>query len=242
MTLIYIIISTVTISLASLVGIFFISLRKELLNRILTSLVTFATGVLLGGAVLHLVPEAFELKVNAPLWILVGIILFFILEKFLFWRHCHNGACDIHPVSYLNLIGDGIHNFVDGSVIAAAFVTDIKLGITISIISLAHEIPQEIGDFGILVYGGFTKAKALFYNLISAATCILGGILAYFFAAKIENLTGVLIAFAAGNFLYMALVDLLPEFHKTRTAKGSILQFILFSSGIFFMWLLKLIH
>ncbi len=242
MTLVYIVISTVAVSLFSLVGIFFISLRENLLSKILTGLVTFAAGVLLGGAVLHLIPEAFELNVNAPIWILVGIILFFILEKFLFWRHCHNGVCDVHPVSYLNLVGDGIHNFIDGSVIAAAFVTDIKLGVTMSIIAIAHEIPQEIGDFGILVYGGFTKARALFYNLISATTCILGGILAYFFAAKVENLTGVLIAFAAGNFLYMALVDLLPEFHKTRTAKGSILQFILFSSGIFFMWLLKLIY
>lgn len=242
MTLVYIIISTIVISLASLVGIFFISLKEQLLDRIITSLVTFATGVLLGGAVLHLMPEAFELKVNAPLWILIGIILFFILEKFLFWRHCHDGVCDVHPVTYLNLIGDGIHNFVDGSVIAAAFVTDIKLGVTMSIIAIAHEIPQEIGDFGILVHGGFTKTKALFYNLVSAATCILGGIGTFFFASKIGNLTGVLIAFAAGNFLYMALVDLLPEFHKTRTARGSIMQFILFASGIFFMWLLKLVH
>jgi zinc and cadmium transporter len=230
------------ISLASLGGIFFISLKDDLLNKIITHLVTFATGVLLGGAVLHLMPEAFELKVNAPAWMLIGIVSFFVLEKFLFWRHCHNGVCTIHPVRYLNLIGDGIHNFVDGSVIAAAFVTDIRLGVTISILVLAHEIPQEIGDFGILVYGGFTKTKALFYNLVSAATCIVGGVVAYFFAARIKNLTGILIAFAAGNFLYMALVDLLPEFRRIKTARGFILQFILFSAGIAFMWLLKLVH
>jgi zinc and cadmium transporter len=239
MTLVYIIISTTAISLASLAGIFFISLRGELLNKVILGLITFATGVLLGGAVFHLLPEAFESNVNAPLWVLIGILLFFILEKFLFWRHCHDTECNVHPVRYLNLIGDSVHNFIDGTVIAAAFVANIKLGVTISFIALAHEIPQEIGDFGILVYGGFTKARALFYNLVSAMTCILGGVIAYFFATRVSNLTPVLIAFAAGNFLYMALVDLLPEFHKINTIKGSVLQFILFSSGIFFMWVLK---
>ncbi|MDD4895033.1 MAG: ZIP family metal transporter, partial [Candidatus Omnitrophica bacterium] len=176
MTLIYIIISTVIISLASLVGIFFITMKEERLDKIILGLITFATGVLLGGAIFHLLPEAFASNINAPLWILVGILLFFVLEKFLFWRHCHDTTCDIHPIRYLNLVGDSIHNFVDGTVIAAAFVANIKLGVTISIIALAHEIPQEIGDFGILVYDGFTKAKALFYNLFSATTCNLGGI------------------------------------------------------------------
>ena len=239
MTLVYIIISTIIISLASLVGIFFISIREKVLKKIILNLVTFATGVLLGGALLHLVPEAFKANIDAPLWILTGILLFFILEKFLFWRHCHDGVCEIHPVSYLNLIGDGVHNFVDGTIIAAAFVTNFKLGITISIIALAHEVPQEIGDFGILVYGGFTKARALLYNLICAMTCVVGGICAYFFATKIENLTPILIAFAGGNFLYMALVDLLPEFRKTQTLKGAIAQFAILCSVVFFMWLLK---
>lgn len=242
MTLAYIIISTIGISAASLVGIFFISIREGLLKKILTGLVTFATGILLGGAILHLLPEAFEADINAPLWILCGIFLFFILEKFLFWRHCHDGVCDAHPIRYLNLIGDALHNFIDGTVIGAAFVTDVKLGVTISIIALAHEIPQEIGDFGILVYGGFSRRKALFYNLLCSATCIAGGIVSYFFSARIENLTAVLIAFAAGNFLYMAMVDLLPEFRKVETKKGLALQFTLFSSAILFMWLLKLAH
>jgi len=241
MTLVYIIISTVVISLISLVGIFFISIRKELLNRIIVDLVTFATGVLLGGAIFHLLPEAFETKIDAPFWVLVGIILFFVLEKFLFWRHCHDGVCDIHPVTYLNIFGDGVHNFVDGTVIAAAFVMNFKLGITMSLLALAHEIPQEIGDFGILVHGGFTKSKALIYNLISGLTCIFGGIAAYFFMNKINNLTPILIAFAGGNFLYMALVDLLPQFHKTTTVKGAAVQLFLLCLGIFFMWLLKFV-
>ena len=242
MKLFYIILSTTVISLISLIGIFFISIREERLQKIILHLVTFATGVLLGGALLHLVPEACASGINAPLWILAGILLFFVLEKYLFWRHCHDTECNIHPVRYLNLIGDGIHNFVDGAVIAAAFVADIKLGITMSIITIAHEIPQEIGDFGILVYGGYTRAKALFYNLISALSCVLGGILAYFLSTSINNLTSILIAFAAGNFLYMALVDLLPEFHKITKPKGSVLQFALLCLGIFFMWLLKFIH
>ncbi|MCX5716260.1 MAG: ZIP family metal transporter [Candidatus Omnitrophica bacterium] len=242
MTFLYIIASTVIISLASLVGICFISIKENTLQKILLGLVTFATGVLLGGAVLHLVPEAIELGANAPLWILAGILLFFILEKFLFWRHCHDGICKEHPVRYLNLIGDGVHNFIDGTIIAAAFIADVKLGMTTSIIALAHEIPQEIGDFGILVYGGFTKTKALLFNLLSALTCILGGILSYFFATRINNLTPILIALAAGNFLYMALVDLMPEFKKTPTAGGAFLQFSLLCAGILMMWFLKIAH
>lgn len=242
MTFIYIIISTVLISLASLVGIFFISIKQDLLRKVIVNLVTFATGILLGGALLHLLPEAFASNINASFWVLLGIILFFVLEKFLFWRHCHDGICTIHPVRYLNLIGDGIHNFLDGTIIAAAFVANTKLGITISIVALAHEIPQEIGDFGILVYGGFSKSKALFYNLISALTCVLGGALAYFFAAKIENLTSILIAFAGGNFLYMALVDLLPEFKRTETVKGAAIQLSLLCFGIILMWVLKIVH
>lgn len=242
MTLIYIIMSTIAISLASLVGIFFISINEKLLQKIILYLVTFAAGVLLGGALLHLAPEAFESDTNAPLWMLAGIFLFFMLEKFFFWRHCHDGVCDVHPFSYLNLIGDGVHNFVDGTIIAAAFIIDIKLGIVTSLIALAHEIPQEIGDFGILVYGGFTKARALFYNLICATSCILGGIAAWFLAARIHNLTSILIAFAAGNFLYISLVDLLPELRKTEAVKASAVQFLLLFVGIFFMWLLKLAH
>jgi zinc and cadmium transporter len=242
MTLLYIVTSTIIISLVSLVGIFFITIKPKLLDRIILGLVTFATGVLLGGAMLHLLPEAFESRINAPLWVLAGIIIFFILEKFLFWRHCHDGVCDVHPVRYLNLVGDGVHNFVDGTIIAASFVVSVKLGVITSIITIAHEIPQEIGDFGILVYSGLTKRRALFYNLACALTCVFGGVIAYFFAEKIENLTPVLIALACGNFLYMALVDLLPEFRKITTTRGSIFQFVLFCLGIFFMWILKFVN
>lgn len=242
MTLLYIIIATMILSIVSLVGIFFISMREELLKKIIVKLVTFATAVLLGGAIFHLLPEAFKSNINASFWVLAGIIVFFILEKFLFWRHCHEGVCEIHPVRYLNLIGDGIHNFMDGSVIAAAFVVNFKLGATISIIALAHEIPQEIGDFGILVHGGFTRAKALMYNLICAMTCILGGILTYFFATKVNNITPILIAFAGGNFLYMSLVDLLPEFRKSDTIKEEVVQILIFATGLIFMWALKFIY
>lgn len=242
MTLVYIIISTIVISLASLVGIFFISMREEHLHKIIIRLVTFATGVLLGGAILHLIPEAFEAHINASLWVLGGIVVFFILEKFFFWRHCHNGICDIHPFSYLNLAGDGIHNFVDGTIIAASFIVNIKLGFVTSVIALAHELPQEIGDFGILVYGGFTKRKALFYNLLCSMSCILGGIAAYFVSARIQNLTSVLIAFAGGNFLYISLVDLLPELRKVGSLKESIMQLVLLVFGVFLMWLLRFVH
>jgi len=240
--LVYIIISTVLISLMSLVGIFFISIKEGTLKKIVSRLVVFATGVLLGGALIHLIPEAFELSANAPLWVLAGVVLFFILEKFLFWRHCHNGVCEIHPVRYLNLFGDGIHNFVDGTVIAAAFVADFRLGVVTSIVALAHEIPQEIGDFGILVYSGLSRGRALFFNLICGTTCVLGGIVTFFFATRITNLAPILIAFAGGNFLYMALVDLLPAFRRVDGVRETVVELILFCTGIFFMWLLKFVH
>ncbi|MEM3437460.1 MAG: ZIP family metal transporter [Nitrososphaerales archaeon] len=233
--------ATLLVSLCSLIGIVFLSLNDKILNKILLVLVAFASGALLGGAFLHLLPESFMLGGEENfIFILLGITLFFIIEKFLRWRHCHEGKCDFHAFTYLNLIGDGIHNWIDGMIIAASFLISSDLGIVSTFAVVAHEIPQEIGDFGILVYGGFRKTKALFYNFISAITAILGAFFTYYLTHYTEHIATLLLPFAAGGFIYIAATDLLPELHKREKMKDSIVQLIFLLLGIILMWLLKI--
>ena len=241
MTLFLIIIATSVISLISLIGILFLGRDEKKLQKIIFVLVSFATGALIGGGLLHLLPESLAMGKIAFFVFIIGIISFFILEKFLYWRHCHKEICPIHTFTYLNLIGDGVHNFIDGVVIAASFVVDLRLGLTTSLAVALHEIPQELGDFGILVYGGFSVKKALLYNLLSAATCILGGIGTYFLSSFTNILKFPLLAFAAGGFIYIALVDLLPELRAKSGLKESILQLLFILLGIGLMLGFKLI-
>jgi len=237
--------ASVIVSLISLVGIFNLLLNEKLLNKILIILIGFSTGGLIGGAFLHLLPEAMEKRKNSSDifgFVIVGFILFFILEKYLYWRHCHKGEkCDVHVgmFTYLNLIGDGIHNFIDGLVMGASFFIDIKIGITTTFAIILHEIPQELGDFGVLVYGGFNKSKALFYNFLSAITAIIGTIVGYYISNKVESITVFLLPFAAGGFIYIASCDLIPELHKQKDLKISNISIIFFILGILFMYLVK---
>jgi len=193
-------------------------ISKKSLNKILLFLVAFATGSLLGGAFFHLIPEALEeLKIlKTILLIIAGFVLFFLIEKLLHWHHCHKqGHCETHPFTYLILFGDSIHNFIDGLIIAASFLISIPFGIVTSILIMTHELPQEIGDFGVLVYGGFTKSKALFYNFLSQITAVFGGILGFYFL-QINNYTIFLLPFAAGGFIYISIMDLIPEIFKEK--------------------------
>ncbi|MCP8317566.1 MAG: ZIP family metal transporter [archaeon] len=234
--------ATFLVSLISFIGVVFLSLNDKLLNSLLLVLVAFASGALLGGAFLHLLPESLTSgSEEVFIFVLLGIMIFFVIEKFLRWRHCHDGKCDIHAFTYLNLIGDGIHNWIDGMIIAASFITSTALGIVTTFAVAAHEIPQEIGDFGLLVYGGFKKTKALFYNFISALTAIVGAVFTYYFAQHTENLAALLLPLAAGGFIYIAATDLLPELHKREKMKDSIVQLIVLSLGIMLMWSLKVI-
>jgi zinc and cadmium transporter len=241
MLMLTILLATFIVSLISLIGIFFIGMKQATLTKAIKYLVSFAVGGLLGGAFFHLLPESME-SGNPALFVYVlsGIMIFFLIEKFLHWRHCHKGQCDAHTFTYLNLIGDGIHNFIDGMIIAASFVTDMRLGVITTLAVAAHEIPQEIGDFGILVYGGFSKSKALLFNLLSALTAMAGAVIAYFSFDQIVWLKGFLIPFTAGGFLYIALVDLIPELHKEAGKDNIALQFITMIGGLLLMWLLKI--
>jgi len=239
--LIAILASVTTVSLIAFVGLIFIGLKENLLKRILTVLIGFASGNLLGGAFLHLLPEAAEKDTSiVPFYfVIVGIVFFFALEKFLYWRHCHEEECPVHLFVYLNLIGDGIHNFIDGMIIAVAYMLSFAGGLAATLAVIFHEIPQEIGDFGVLIYGGFSKKKALTYNFASAITAILGALITYYFA-NVPNITTFLVPFAAGGFIYIAATDLMPELHKKSRADISIVQLIAITSGIALMTYLKI--
>ena len=178
----YIIIASFLISSGALIGIFSLAARKETLKKILLYLVSLSAGTLMGGAFLHLMPESLEsLSATAVFSIvLLSFIIFYLIEKLLRWRHCHDEDCEDHTFGYMNLVGDGIHNFIDGLIIAATFLIDIRLGITTSIAIAFHEIPQEIGDFGVLIYAGFKRARALTLNFLIALIAMVGGIAGYF--------------------------------------------------------------
>ena len=237
-----ILLATVFVSLVSLVGLLFLAFREQTLKRVSADLVAFASGGLVGGAFFHLLPEAYELSGESIFaWVTAGILLFFLLEKALRWRHCHEAGCEVHPFTYLSLFGDGIHNFLDGLIIAAAFLVSFPLGAMTTLVVILHEVPQEIGDFGVLIYGGFSTMRALSLNLLSALTAVAGGLLGYFAALAIPQLQPVLLAVAAGSFVYIALADLVPELHKRRRPGESAKQFLLMVAGLALLWIGKVV-
>lgn len=240
MTLVWVILATLIVSLLSFIGVFFLFVKRETLNKLIYTLISVAAGMMIGGAFLHLLPHSLEhISPFLASWIFViGFISFFLVERVLRWRHCHEWECAIHPVSYLNLIGDGLHNFIDGVVIAASFMVDFQFGVITTLVVIAHEAPQEIGDYIILVYGGMERKKALFFNFASALTAIAGGIIGYFFLKSTKYIYYVM-PFAAGNFFYISASDLIPELHKEVDFKKSFNSFILLISGIIMMSLLK---
>jgi len=243
---VYTILSVVIISLISLVGVVAIAIKKDLLNRVLFFLVSFSVGALLGGAFIHLLPEAFEngLGIYVSFYVLLGILVFFVMEKFVHWRHCHipTSKEHPHPFAYMNLIGDSLHNFIDGMVIAGSYLVSIPLGIATTLAVVFHEIPQEIGDFGVLVHGGFKRTKALMFNFLTALTAIIGAVLVLIIGVKFQNISSFLIPFTAGGFIYIAGSDLIPELHKECNADRSVLQLIAIVLGMMVMAVLLLIE
>jgi len=245
MVLIQILVATIIISLIAFVGIFTFLLRQEFLNRALLVLVALSTGALLGGAFLHLLPEAIEEKgarLEIFLYLLLGFSIFFVLEQFLQWRHQHTATPQVKPFSYLIFVSDAVHNFIDGLIIAASFVISFPLGIATTLAVALHEIPQELGDFAVLVYGGFGKKQALTFNFATAITAILGGIIGYLASSVMQTSVIYLLPFAAGNFIYIAAADLIPEIKHQVSLRRSILHFGVFIIGIAIMLVVKFIH
>ena len=239
-TFFWILCSTVLVGLLGLIGIVSIFFRKKSLNKLLFVLIAFSAGALLAGAFFHLLSESL-VKLSSTttfLFLMVGFVMFFVLERFLHWHHCHDGNCEVHPVSYLILIGDGIHNAIDGLVIAASFLVSNPLGLVTTLLIIGHEIPQELGNFGILVYGGFSRAKAIIYSFIAQLTCVIGGILGYFFLNH-ANWSIYLLPFTAGGFIYISCSDLIPELHKEPDLRKTVLSFMFFIIGLAFIIGLK---
>jgi len=223
-------------SVFCLIGGIFLLWKQKLAKRIATYLISFAAGVLLGAAFLHMLPEV---KSGFLIYALIGILFMFILEKFLLWYHCHNKDCPVHGFTYTILVGDAVHNFIDGIIIAVSFLISIPLGVITALAIVVHEIPQEIGDFGVLIYAGWKKKKILIYNLLVALATPLAAVLAYFFGGFLENALFPLIAFAAGTFIYIASSDLIPEIHKHYSPGKAILQSIYLGLGILIIWLME---
>jgi len=245
MNLVWALGASIVVSLISFVGVISLLLKENLLNKILLLLISFSAGALIGGAFLHLIPEAVEKSGHSSevyLFVIVGFILFFVLEKYLHWRHCHKGKCEIHMFTYINLVGDGVHNFIDGLIIGSSFVVNVNFGLTTTFAIIMHEIPQEIGDFGVLVYGGLNKNKALFYNFLSALTAVLGTVIGYALANTSDVFLKLLMPVAAGGFIYIASCDLIPELHKEQNLKKATLSMAVFILGVAFMYFVAAHH
>jgi zinc and cadmium transporter len=233
--------ATVIVSLISLVGIGLLMLKKKTMEAIVFVILSFAVGSLFAAAFFDLFPEALEgLEAQTVFaYALAGIIVFFALERLVHWHHEHHDH-HVHekPVAYLVLIGDGIHNFFDGIAIAASFLTSMELGITTTLAIIAHEIPQELSDFTLLTYAGFSNRKALGYNLLSALTAIAGALGFIYLSGVVTGMEYYGLAFTAGGFIYIAGTDLLPELHREQGWKKSIIQLASMLAGIIVIWAL----
>lgn len=217
--------SVVLVSVISFVGIFFLSVDRAKLNRMLLILVSFAIGGLTGDAFIHLIPEAFEelgTGLSTSLFIIVGVLIFFSVEKFIRWRHCHipTSGGHVHPVATLNLMGEAVHNFIDGVLIGATYLVSIPLGLTTTLAVILHEIPQEVGDFGVLVHAGFPVKRALFYNFMVALTAVFGTVLALAVGPVLKSFSLIMIPITAGGFIYIAGADLVPQVQEECGSAG----------------------
>ena len=257
--ILWIIGSVVVVSLVSFIGIITLSMRKKFLSKILLVLVSISAGTLFGDALLHLLPETVEesggFNSSISLAVLAGIVVFFVVEKLIHMhttckpeetRHTHKYPLihepHKHHLGIMNVLGDGVHNFIDGLIIGASFLVSVPVGIATTIAVILHEIPQELADFGVLIYSGFSKSKALLVNFATAATAILGAILGFILGETSEAFLGLSIPFAAGGFIYIAGANLIPELHKECGWKQSLLHFIALLVGIGLMAALLLLE
>lgn len=239
----YALASVAIVSLVSLVGLFTIAVDDKRLKKIVTFMVSFAVGGLLGDVFIHIFPDLYGRQGTSlfvSFGVLGGIFLFFILEKFIFWRHCHSMECAAHtqPFVFLNLIGDAVHNFFDGVIIGASYTASIPLGITTTLAVVLHEIPHEFGDYGIFIHGGLSRKKALFFNFLCATVSIFGTVVALLIGARVNSFSFYALPLTAGGFIYIAGSDLIPELHKEVNLKRSLFQFAAILLGVGLMCLL----
>ncbi|MFA4833949.1 MAG: ZIP family metal transporter [Patescibacteria group bacterium] len=240
----YTFLSVIIVSLLSFIGALSLALNPEKLKKITIFFVSLSAGTLLGDSFIHLLPEMVKEKDYSPsvwLWVLGGIIVFFILEKIVCWRHCHIPTSIEHPhhLGPMNLIGDGLHNFIDGLVIAGSFLINPPLGLATTLAIVAHEIPQEIGDFGVLIHAGYSRAKALLFNFCSALLAVFGALIALLVGPQTENFSAFIIPFTAGGFIYIATADLIPELKKESRFWQSLSQLLSILLGLGIMFGLK---
>jgi len=244
--------AVILVSALSLIGVFTLTLREKLLDDFLLVFVSFAAGGILGAVYFDLVPEAIRL-IESDLALILqafGFIVFFLVERLLYWFHGHGHAdadgvrissedtrTGVKGYVYLNLIGDAIHNSMDGIVIASSFFAGISAGLATTLAVIFHEIPQEIGDFAILIHGGMTRLRALGFNFLTATTSILGAVYAYLFLGSTGNQLGYVLAFMAGGFVYLSASELIPEIRREASLGKSLVQFALFCTGVAFIWL-----
>jgi len=236
--LFWIISSTFLVSLLGLAGALSLPLREEQLKKLIYVLTAFAVGALLGGAFFHLLPEALgELDGSTVmLYTLMGFMLFLIIEAYFHW---HLGAeCDVRPYSYLLLAGDAVHNFIDGLVIAGSFLVGVPFGIVTTVLIIAHEVPEELGIFGVLLHGGVKRNVAVLFSFLAQCTALVGGVAGYFLSGSVSSFSAFLISFAAGGFIYIAGTGLIPELHKEEGAK-KLVSLVLILVGLVFMWAIR---
>jgi zinc and cadmium transporter len=232
-TLQWIVVAGVGMSLLALSGSVTFVLPDRLFDRVVLPLVAVAAGSLLGGALFHMLPAAVDRLGNVLsvyVWLAAGLFSFFLLEQYLHWHHCHRARCEHGPLGYLILLADGVHNFIGGLAVAAAFLVDIRLGIVTWLVAAAHEVPQEMGDFGILVHSGWSRGSALVYNVLSGLTFLVGGLVAYAASGSLD--VAVLVPFAAGNFLYIALADLVPELTTSPVPRDRAIHALGLAAGL----------
>lgn len=239
--------STLLVSLLSFSGILLLAMKARMLKKVVFVLVSFAVGALFGNTFFMLIPESFAEIANPQLiglLVVSGLIIMFVLEKFIHWHHCHNVSHnhDEAPLGYISLITDSLHNFTDGVLIAAAWMASPGVGIATTLAVVVHEIPQEISDFGVLLHAGFSRKKALFLNFIAACAAIIGAVFTVLLGSLTENIVLYILPFAAGGFIYLAGSDLIPELHRESSVKKSIIQLAAIVSGITLMFFMSLNH
>jgi zinc and cadmium transporter len=245
--IIYALLSATIVSLVAFSGILFLAFKTEQLQKIIFILVSFAVGNLFGSAFFVLIPESYHLLPDSSipgLMVVAGILTMFILEKFIHWKHGHdmNHLNEKASLGYISLVTDSLHNFIDGILIASAWAASPEIGIVTTLSVIVHEVPQEISDYGILIYAGFTRKKALFFNFLAAVSALLGVLFTSWLGNNFENINNYILPLAAGGFIYLAGSDLIPQLHQERSSRRNLIQFIAIVAGFAMMYFIAQTH